>query len=297
LPRGRREVGFPLLGVLGRREDKKRIEGGMASSSGEGGGSSSAGGGRVETASSSSITGDEVVAETLVDTLRVILDKWTSNRAAVMSGLESYCRRGGSIDPLMFQQLGMIMGDLGAVLPKTHRSSPSVSRSRPISMVQQEQRSSPPSPRPPPVSTTSRTYAVPPVGSIPPPQSPSSDISYSSISTPEEDRSPPRPRQTSNDPSPSSPPPQASEIDPQVESLLNRAKNLGRLSPRDREDIVNICKDSFRKPLPPEAQVMLARLSHRQLRRLPKSNLSNDDRLLVLRLEEVKRREAGVTGK
>lgn len=101
---------------------------------------------------------------------------------------------------------------------------------------------------------------------------------------------------------PQAPPPSPSLSPPQrlpgprgyarARAVIEEVREFGSPTPRERDAIVAMIKTCSGTPLPIEALMSIARLSYRQLKRLPKSKLSHNDKLLISEMEVIKRREA-----
>lgn len=103
--------------------------------------------------------------------------------------------------------------------------------------------------------------------------------------------------QTPHPPSPLSiPEPTTSSLPcdaPLARHLVEKVRNLGRPSPTERESIVAMVRSSSQVPLSEHVRVGLARMSYRQLKRLPKSKLTEEDKLLLNGIIKIKHQEAG----
>ena len=73
-----------------------------------------------------------------------------------------------------------------------------------------------------------------------------------------------------------------------AEELLARGRELGSVSTKERDSVFTVVRTTMGKPLDSEAMIVLARLSRRQLHRLPKTQLTNKDRLILKALEALK---------
>jgi hypothetical protein len=202
------------------------------------------------------------MVEFLTGTLQSILDTWVNNRETIQEALASRTTRFKANDPHVLQKMALVIGDLGNGMETASSSKPCR--------------------HPPRLPTTQAT---------PPPES-HADVT----------------RQTSRHHQHSSPvaiqpyPPPSSPTTPiqtqedslwQARAILNRVRELGRLPPGERGAIVAVVRNANESPLSIEDHLALARLSHRQLNRLPISRMAHVDRVFIKALRQVKKRESG----
>lgn len=100
----------------------------------------------------------------------------------------------------------------------------------------------------------------------------------------------PSPPATSPPPTP--PLPLLPKAATEARAIIEHVRELGRPSPVDREVILEAVKTSCGGPLSPDVLAGIARLSHRQLKRMSKAKLTHSDRAIIMEMECIKRKEA-----
>jgi hypothetical protein len=72
-------------------------------------------------------------------------------------------------------------------------------------------------------------------------------------------------------------------------TLLHQVKGKKRLPRHQREQLIARARATFKDPLSKDDRLLLARLSYRELNRMGKSNMTEDDRMLLLALRDIKK--------
>lgn len=193
--------------------------------------------------------------------LYIFLETWASHRSQIAKALAFDASKGRGIDPSVVHQLAVVTGDISTLV----FNSPSCQVSSPK----------------PPCADIPAPIEIQAASPMPGPSQPTS-----------RDVTPMKARQ----PSPATEPRSHSRAPLQPDllrarDLLQRVREMPRPSSQEREAMANRIRSSYQKPLTCDEQLLLARLSHRQLGRLPKTNMCSHDRLLVKSLEHLQSNE------